>query len=51
VTDRIASFDWDVDRVKEDHRILAREMNALIDTQRALAGGPPGYATTSGSAA
>jgi 2-polyprenyl-6-methoxyphenol hydroxylase-like FAD-dependent oxidoreductase len=51
VTDRIASFDWDMDRVKEDHRILAREMNALIDTQRAFAGGPPGYATTSGSAA
>jgi len=34
VTDRIASFDWDMDEVKEHHMVLAKEMNALIDMQR-----------------
>jgi 2-polyprenyl-6-methoxyphenol hydroxylase-like FAD-dependent oxidoreductase len=34
VTDRIAAFDWDMEQVKEDHMLLAREMNALLDLQR-----------------
>jgi len=36
ITDRIASFDWDMDQVKEDHLVLAREMNGLVETQRAF---------------
>ena len=37
ITDRIASFDWDMDQVKEDHMVLAREMNGLVETQREFA--------------
>jgi 2-polyprenyl-6-methoxyphenol hydroxylase-like FAD-dependent oxidoreductase len=36
ITDRIASFDWDMDQVKEDHLVLAREMNGLVETQLAF---------------
>jgi 2-polyprenyl-6-methoxyphenol hydroxylase-like FAD-dependent oxidoreductase len=36
ITDRIASFDWDMDQVKEDHLVLAREMNGQVETQRAF---------------
>ena len=36
VTDKIASFDWDMDQVKEDHLVLAREMNGLVETQRSF---------------
>ena len=32
--DRIAAFDWNMEQVKEDHMLLAREMNALLDRQR-----------------
>ena len=39
VTDRIASFQWDLDEVKDQHLVLAREMNALVDEIRALDGG------------
>lgn len=39
VTDRIASFDWDMDEVKEHHMVLAKEMNALIDMQRGFGEG------------
>jgi flavin-dependent dehydrogenase len=38
VTDRIASFDWNMDEVKEHHMVLAKEMNALIDMQRGFGG-------------
>jgi flavin-dependent dehydrogenase len=38
VTDRIASFDWNVDEVKEQHMVLAKEMNALIELQRGFGG-------------
>jgi 2-polyprenyl-6-methoxyphenol hydroxylase-like FAD-dependent oxidoreductase len=36
ITDKIASFDWDMDQVKEDHLVLAREMNGLVETQRSF---------------
>lgn len=36
VTDRIASFEWDMEEVKVHHLRLAKEMNALVDTTRAL---------------
>jgi 2-polyprenyl-6-methoxyphenol hydroxylase-like FAD-dependent oxidoreductase len=36
ITDQIASFDWDMDQVKADHLVLAREMNGLVETQRAF---------------
>ena len=36
ITDKIASFDWDIDQVKEDHLVLAREMNGLVEKQRAF---------------
>ena len=36
ITDKIASFDWDIDQVKEDHMVLAREMNGLMELQRAF---------------
>lgn len=36
VTDRIASFDWDLEQAKEQHLELSREMNDQVDTQRAL---------------
>lgn len=36
VTDRIASFEWDLEEVKLQHLRLAREMNALVDATRAL---------------
>ena len=31
VTDRIASFDWDLESVKADHLALSREMNREVD--------------------
>jgi 2-polyprenyl-6-methoxyphenol hydroxylase-like FAD-dependent oxidoreductase len=31
VTDRIASFEWDLDEAKEEHLVLSREMNAEVD--------------------
>jgi 2-polyprenyl-6-methoxyphenol hydroxylase-like FAD-dependent oxidoreductase len=30
VTDRIASFDWDLERAKTEHLVLSRAMNALV---------------------
>ena len=36
VTDRISSFEWDLDEVKEDHLVLSREMNAEVDLLRTL---------------
>jgi 2-polyprenyl-6-methoxyphenol hydroxylase-like FAD-dependent oxidoreductase len=36
VTDRISSFDWDVQTVKDDHVLLSREMKAQVDVLRAL---------------
>jgi flavin-dependent dehydrogenase len=36
VTDRIASFEWDLDEAKEDHLVLSREMNAEVDLLRTL---------------
>ena len=38
VTDRIAAFDWDVERVQAEHLELNRQMNAQVDVQRALDG-------------
>jgi flavin-dependent dehydrogenase len=36
VTDRMASFKWDIEEVKLQHRILAKEMSTLVDSTRAL---------------
>jgi 2-polyprenyl-6-methoxyphenol hydroxylase-like FAD-dependent oxidoreductase len=36
VTDQIASFEWNMQDVKEQHLVLAREMNALVDAVRSL---------------
>jgi hypothetical protein len=36
VTDRIASFDWDLDEAKKEHLVLSREMNAEVDLLRTL---------------
>jgi 2-polyprenyl-6-methoxyphenol hydroxylase-like FAD-dependent oxidoreductase len=36
ITDRIASFEWDMQVVKDQHLVLAREMNSLVDTTRKL---------------
>lgn len=36
VTDRIASFEWSLEGVKEYHLDLNREMKAQVETQRAL---------------
>ena len=36
VTDRIASFEWDLDQAKEEHLILSREMNAEVDLMLSL---------------
>lgn len=36
VTDRLASFEWDFEEVKLQHRILAKEMSTLVDRTRAL---------------
>ena len=36
ITDQIASFEWDMEEVKDQHLVLAREMNALVDTTRTL---------------
>ena len=40
VTDRIASFEWDLEEAKEQHLRLSREMNAQVDVQRALDSAP-----------
>ncbi len=36
ITDQIASFEWDMQLVKDQHLVLAREMNSLVDTTRTL---------------
>ena len=36
VTDRIASFDWDLDEAKKEHLVLSKEMNAEVDLLRTL---------------
>ena len=36
VTDRIASFEWDLEEAKAQHLQLSREMNAQVDVLRAL---------------
>jgi 2-polyprenyl-6-methoxyphenol hydroxylase-like FAD-dependent oxidoreductase len=36
VTDRISSFEWDMEEVKEHHLLLAREMNAQVDAMRRM---------------
>jgi flavin-dependent dehydrogenase len=36
VTDRIASFAWDLAEVQTHHRVLAKEMNALLEAQEEL---------------
>jgi len=36
ITDEIASFEWDMQQVKEQHLVLAREMNSLVDATSAL---------------
>ena len=43
VTDRIASFDWDLESVKQHHLELSREMNREVEFLLAL-GPPPGIA-------
>jgi hypothetical protein len=52
VTDRIASFDWDLDEAKEQHLVLSREMNAEVDLIRTLDlefVAPPTGASTAGA--
>ena len=52
VTDRIASFDWDLEEAKEEHLVLSREMNAEVDLLRTLDQefvAPPTEATTTGA--
>ncbi len=36
VTVQIASFEWDMQEVKDQHLVLAREMNTLVDAIRTL---------------
>jgi 2-polyprenyl-6-methoxyphenol hydroxylase-like FAD-dependent oxidoreductase len=36
VTDQISSFEWDMEEVKEQHLVLAREMNSQVDSIRML---------------
>ena len=36
ITDQIASFEWNLQEVKNQHLVLAREMNSLVDATRAL---------------
>ena len=36
ITNQIASFEWDMQEVKDQHLVLAREMNALVDAIRTL---------------
>ena len=38
VTDRISSFDWDLNEAKELHLVLSEEMNAEVDLLRTLDG-------------
>jgi 2-polyprenyl-6-methoxyphenol hydroxylase-like FAD-dependent oxidoreductase len=38
ITDRLASFEWDLDEAKADHLALSREMNAEVDVLRELDG-------------
>ncbi len=45
ITDRIASFEWDIDEVKTCHLTLSKEMNAQLEAQRAL--GQDGTTSTS----
>ncbi|ABC82026.1 FAD-dependent oxidoreductase [Anaeromyxobacter dehalogenans] len=47
VTDRIASFEWDLDEVRRQHQLLARHMAAEVDLLLGLgaaAAPPPGLA-------
>jgi hypothetical protein len=41
VTDRIASFDWNLEEAQEHHLELNRQMNAQVDVLRELYGGGP----------
>ena len=36
ITEQIASFEWDLQEVKDQHLVLAREMNSLVDAIRTL---------------
>jgi 2-polyprenyl-6-methoxyphenol hydroxylase-like FAD-dependent oxidoreductase len=36
VSDRIASFEWDLSEVQTHHRLLSREMNAQVEAQETL---------------
>jgi len=36
ITDQIASFEWNLQEVKNQHLVLAREMNSLVDETRTL---------------
>lgn len=36
VTDRIASFEWDLEEAKAHHLVLSKEMNAEVDLLRTL---------------
>ena len=38
ITDRIASFEWDLDEAKEDHLVLSKEMNAEVALLKTLDG-------------
>jgi len=42
VTDRIASFAWTLDEVREDHLVLSKEMKRLADTQAEFDGATAG---------
>jgi 2-polyprenyl-6-methoxyphenol hydroxylase-like FAD-dependent oxidoreductase len=39
ITDRIASFDWDLEELKAHHLVLSREMNSAVDLLRTLDNG------------
>ena len=40
VTDRLASFAWDLDQARRDHHLLARHMAGEVDRMLALDDGP-----------
>jgi hypothetical protein len=40
VTDRVASFEWDVEEAKEQHKLLARHMASEVEMLGALDGPP-----------
>lgn len=51
VTDRIASFDWDLESVRADHLALSREMNREVEFLLALGPSPAAAATATAIAA